>query len=189
MNNFTKFLASATLAIAAMSSAHAATSIIADNAWHEFDVDSYVSQSGGTEWIDYIDGSALTFTFTLANAAYLRVVDAGFAGDSFDFVLNGSNYSSSAVPQTEYNNNPANAGTNFDAAWADSANFSSRQVLLSAGTYTLTGMLNQSMTLDGSPLNATVGAVQIAAVPEADTYAMLLAGLGLMGLLARRRAA
>ena len=32
-----------------------------------------------------------------------------------------------------------------------------------------------------------IAAVQVAAVPEADTYAMFLAGLGLMGFIARRR--
>ena len=36
---------------------------------------------------------------------------------------------------------------------------------------------------------ATVGAASIAAVPEPETYAMLLAGLGLVGAIARRRRA
>ncbi|WP_235922999.1 PEP-CTERM sorting domain-containing protein [Rugamonas aquatica] len=36
---------------------------------------------------------------------------------------------------------------------------------------------------------ATVGAASIAAVPEPETYAMLLAGLGLVGAIARRRKA
>lgn len=34
---------------------------------------------------------------------------------------------------------------------------------------------------------ATVGALAVAAVPEPETYAMLIAGLGLMGAVARRR--
>jgi hypothetical protein len=31
------------------------------------------------------------------------------------------------------------------------------------------------------------GAISVAAVPEPETYAMLLAGLGVMGFIARRR--
>jgi hypothetical protein len=43
----------------------------------------------------------------------------------------------------------------------------------------------QSFDLSGS--NGSVAFDNIAAVPEASTYAMLLAGLGLMGLAARRK--
>ncbi len=35
--------------------------------------------------------------------------------------------------------------------------------------------------------NLSINAVNVAAVPEADTYAMMIAGLGLMSLVARRR--
>jgi hypothetical protein len=38
--------------------------------------------------------------------------------------------------------------------------------------------LDVSLTLTGGP---------VAAVPEPETYAMLLAGLGLLGFIARRR--
>lgn len=60
------------------------------------------------------------------------------------------------------------------------------------------GTFSQAMTVDGKALTVTVFqdadgawdikvAAQVAAVPEADTYAMFLAGLGLMGFVARRR--
>jgi hypothetical protein len=191
--NLSKLLACATLVLSAAGNAHAATVNITDNAWHEFDVDSLIAQTSGTEWIDNTNGNALSFTFTLSNDAYLRVVDAGFAGDTFNFVLNSSHYSTSSVAQTEFNNSPIDALVDFNFAWADSTNFSRSQLLLSAGTYTLTGSLKQSVllgsspSLSGSPLNATVGGVQIAAVPEANAYAMLLAGLGLIGFVSRRR--
>ncbi len=46
-------------------------------------------------------------------------------------------------------------------------------------------VFNDSATIDGDYDDLTISAV--AAVPEAETYAMLLAGLGLMGTIARRR--
>jgi hypothetical protein len=184
MMTFKQTLLALALGLGVAAQAHATTTNITDNAWHEFDVD--VDQAGSANWEDYNDFSTLTFTFTLTEASYLRVVDAGFAGDTYNFVLNGNSYSTSAVPQTDYVS-ALNAGLDYDAAWADSANFSRSELLLTAGAYTLTGTLNQSILIDNAPLNATVGAVQIAAVPEESTFAMLLAGLGLMAF-ARRRA-
>lgn len=46
-------------------------------------------------------------------------------------------------------------------------------------------VFNDAATIDGDYDDLTISAV--AAVPEAETYAMLLAGLGLMGTIARRR--
>lgn len=43
-------------------------------------------------------------------------------------------------------------------------------------------------TLDGAPLSQELMGASIAAVPEADTWAMLVAGLGLVGFVGRRRA-
>jgi uncharacterized protein YjbJ (UPF0337 family) len=60
-----------------------------------------------------------------------------------------------------------------------------------------TGYINQLMTFDGRAVSASTYladdgyhlriAADVAAVPEADTWAMMLAGLGLMGFIARRR--
>jgi hypothetical protein len=58
--------------------------------------------------------------------------------------------------------------------------------------YTFTGLqLNHKYTLvltgsDSSSLGTSYS-FQIAAVPEPETYGMLMAGLGLMGMIARRR--
>jgi hypothetical protein len=45
------------------------------------------------------------------------------------------------------------------------------------------------LTAGGAPLNATIGDLRltVAAVPEPETFALLLAGLGLVGFVARRR--
>jgi hypothetical protein len=176
------------LSLAAAGAAHASTTqITTPGQWFEFGIDDTVSPTGGTEWIDSIDNSALSFSFTIAVPSVLRVVDAGFAGDSFRVSINGSALQTSAVPPVAYESNPAST-IDFDAAWAD-ANYSRGSFVLSApGTYTVTGSLLQSVSLAGAPLNATLGAVMLAPVPEPSTWALLLAGLGVIGFAARRRA-
>jgi len=77
----------------------------------------------------------------------------------------------------------------YDAALAD-ANFSRGVYGFGPGAYTLTGALfSSALDGDGLPLNATVGALklEIAPVPEVSTLGLLLAGLGVVGGLYRRR--
>ena len=191
-------LGSVTL-MALAAGAHATTVAIAtDGSWNQYDVDNISATSGGVEWIDNVtgpgipqyqgDGSALSFTFTLASQAVLKVVDAGFAGDQFQ-IFNGvtSLGLTSAVPLTAFENNPSNAGTNFDAAFADHANFSFLSLLLDPGTYTITGALTQSVSLGGQPLNATVGALSVTPVPLPAALPLMVSGLALLGGSIRRR--
>lgn len=58
-----------------------------------------------------------------------------------------------------------------------------------AGTWTISWLNNGGQVPDFSNLTVFARDQHISAVPEADTYAMLLAGLGLVGLVARRRRA
>jgi hypothetical protein len=166
--------------------------ISADNLWHTFDVDSIASLSGGLEWIDSQsaagynnDGSALHFTFTLSGSADLTVVDGGFAGDRFQVFNNGTALGFTSAPTNTY---PTSVGTNFDAALANS-NYSSAVYHLTAGTYDITGLLSLS-ALDNtnSPLNATVGAVNLTAVPVPAALGLFMAGSSLIGFFSRRRA-
>jgi hypothetical protein len=57
------------------------------------------------------------------------------------------------------------------------------------GTWTISWLNNGGQVPDFSNLTVFARDQHISAVPEADTYAMLLAGLGLVGLVARRRRA
>lgn len=177
------------LCLAAAGAAHATTTeITVPGRWLEFNIDDTVSPSGGTQWIDTTDNSALSFSFTIATPTVLRVVDAGFAGDTFNVSINGSAFQTSSVATVAYESNPASTFNDFDAAWAD-ASYSRGSFLLSTpGTYTVTGSLLQSVSFAGAPLNATIGAVMLAPVPEPTTWALLLAGLGALGFAARRRA-
>jgi hypothetical protein len=154
-----------------------------DGQWQSFDVTPDLSSSGGLEWIDFNDGSALSFSFN--GPATLTVVDGGFAGDQFKIYDNGNllGETSAAV-----NNYPNSLGLDFDAALLDT-NYSHGVFALGAGDHHITGLLSVSALDDtGMDINATVGAVQISAVPLPGSLAMLLPALGLLGFAARRRA-
>ncbi len=161
----------------------ATTVTISDNEWHAFDVDDLTSNSTGVEWIDIIDGSALNFSFTLTSDAILRVVDGGGSGERFQVNSNGSplGVTSAAVVNTSVAPLPPTQAA-FDAAWAD-ANFSKASYQLTAGTYSITGLLSPSDSL----LTSTVGAVMLAPVPEPTNAILLLAGLGVIAARIRAR--
>ncbi|CDG81543.1 FxDxF family PEP-CTERM protein [Janthinobacterium agaricidamnosum] len=61
---------------------------------------------------------------------------------------------------------------------------------IGAGSHTLTfAGLNPGNARDTSAFLDNIKAVNVSAVPEPETYAMLLAGLGLLGFVVRRRKA
>lgn len=192
MNRFIRIAAAAVFATAAFPQAQAAT--LADNGiWQNFDVDSFTALSTGNEWIDISNGTPLNFTFTIGsgNVGLLTVVDTGFAGDTFKVYNSGSLLgATSSVPVIYYDSNPTAVSDPVDAL--NDPAFSRASFNLGPGSYSITGILDQSVLLDsgGSPLNGTSGGIRltVSAVPEPETYAMLLAGLGLLGIAARRRA-
>ncbi len=177
------FLAAALLA--ALCGQAEAASLTADGAWNAFDVDDLSSASGNLEWID-LDGNALSFDFTLTESAYLKVVDAGFAGDRFNVYDNGVLLDQTSAVANTY---PGSIGLNFDTAYASDI-FSKGLFLLSAGSHSITGLLSQS-ALDNSnlPINATVGAVSLTAVPLPAAAWLYLTGTALMGIVSSRRKA
>ena len=171
---------------AVLSQAQASTLQLTNTAWHAFDVSPATAVSGGQEWIDIGNGSALDFSFTLTSPTWVTVVDGGFSGDRFQVFDAGRSLGSTSVAPNSY---PDSVGLNFDAALA-SGTYSTASFLLAAGQHDLTGLLVQS-ALDASnrEVNATVGAVRLDPVPLPATAALLLSGSGLLALLARRRRA
>ena len=178
-----KWIAVAALALAAFQ-ANADVVTISDDQWHAFDVDELLSGSGGLEWIS-LDGSALSFSFSLAAPAYLTVLDGGFAGDQFRVFDNGTDLGLTSAPGASY---PTSLGLDFDAALADS-NWSRGTYLLGAGEHTITGLLTASAVSEFGDINATVGAVKVAPVPLPAALLLLLSGSGLLSVFSRRRAA
>lgn len=192
MSTFFRLPLVAAIAAIVSLSAQATTTNVAANQWYEFAISDSVSQSGGTEWIDMSDNSALSFSFTIAQGymGSLTVVDTGYAGDTFK-VFNGNTLLgfTSSVPVGIYPDAPGIVDP--EVALLDSG-FSRATFALGAGDYVIKGVLSQSVLLDagGAPLNATSGNLRlaVAAVPEPETLAMLLAGLGFIGFATRRRA-
>ncbi len=180
------------IALAAAAAAQATDLPLNANAgWQSFAVDDFLSESFDTRWIDDA-GSALNFTFSVApgTVGILTIVDGSFAGDTFSITNFGNAFgTTSTVPVGTYEN-AIDAGYDFDAALANPA-FSRGVFTLAAGSYSISGSLLQSVTLGGAPLNATSGALRldVSPVPEPASYALCLAGLGLIGLAIRRRQA
>lgn len=167
-------------------SAQAATrTLAADGSWAEFSVDGNLPPYA-LGWQD-LDGSALSFSLVIPQGfvGHLTVVDAGFSGDRYALFNHGA-----LLGQTGGALNGDATGPlqlDFDAALADAA-FSRGQFELGAGSHLISGRLIASTTLDGEPLNASLGGLRLAVspVPEPASVATLLAGLALLAGLRRR---
>jgi hypothetical protein len=185
----------ARLALAAclliLSGASRATVVPMDGggSWKAFDVSEDLS--GGKAWIDLNDGSPLSFTFTIdaGNVGVLTVVDTGYAGDTFN-VSDGATLlgATSPVPVGVYPGVPGISDP--DAALADPS-FSRAAFVLGAGSYSIIGVLDQSVlsAIGGPPLNSTSGDIRldVSPVPEPSTLASLAVGIGLIAVALRRR--
>ena len=190
--NHRHLLASFALASLSVQTPAQATVLTSDGHWATFSVDSFLASDAGLGWIDDA-GNGLHFTFVVAGGfvGALTVLDTGFAGDTFS-VLNGASLLglTSAVPLRQYDPS-AVAIEDADVAFANPA-FSRATFALSPGAYSIGGALAQSLMSGTDPLDATSGALRltvgsVAPVPEPSSLALLLAGVGVVGSVARRR--
>lgn len=157
--------------LASLSLNAVAVDVPTDGSWTEFDFDTT-----GTAWYDFTSFDQI-FNFNIGQSAVLKVVDLGLAGDRFEVFANGASLGqTSAVP--------VSAAETFDpaAAWSDPS-FSRGEWTLAAGTYSIAG------TATASPYDGGIGALSVTPVPEPESYALMLAGLGLVGFAVRRRRA
>lgn len=180
---FKTILLSLSLLLPAFGAAARAETAAVDGRWRIFDVDALASLSGGLEWIDG-EGRALAFAFTLTEPALLTVVDGGFAGDRFTVFDQADVLGLTSAAENSY---PASVGLNFDSAFGNGG-YSRGSFLLAAGDHVIAGVLSESAVTGGEPINATVGAVRLTAVPLPAAAGLYAAGSLLLGAAARRRA-
>ena len=111
-------------------------------------------------------------TFDFLDPNHLIVVDGGFPGGVF---FSNSYFAYYSVDRTATGNFTATVGSTFELGYM--FNISAQAANVNFGD---TFGINYSVP-DGYTLTIDTG------VPEPETYAMLLAGLGLLGFVARRR--
>ena len=122
----------------------------------------------------YGDAGSISQLITLATGKYdfswLAVGRGGSTNQTYKVSLGGG-----PLPINLYSGGPL-AGAAFTA-------FSSGPVVVNAGTYRLTFAADSV----GGDASAFIDAVSVAAVPETATWAMMIAGFGLLGAALRRR--
>lgn len=109
------------------------------------------------------------------------------AGSNTDTVANGSAFQS---PSTSFYNGEKNNGT---GPFATGALDTSLGVIQSVSAASSLSAVSNTIFGNGASFrlasNGTLSYTTVAAVPEADTWAMMLLGLGFMGFVARRKQA
>lgn len=170
-----KTIVASLLAAAALTAQADTITNVTDGTWNQF----FFGDNGST-WLDdyaFNTPGKLSFSIELSGPAILKITDAGLTGDIFQIFDNGNALGFTSTANTA---NTGDIGVDYDAAFA-SSDWSHGQWALSAGTHLITGIATTSFYGAGD------GAIQIASVPEPSSFALALCGLGLIGLMARRR--
>lgn len=131
---------------------------------------------------------ALGTLSTIDTTTFTNKVSGSFL-DNYTFTLSSSS-------DTDYGGASYNIGSaiNYAITGLDFKLYTSAASLLASGlSFSVNGLnsgdyyLTVSGTATGPKGGLYAGSIDATPVPEANTYAMMLAGLGLMGFVARRR--
>ncbi|WP_271008150.1 FxDxF family PEP-CTERM protein [Paucibacter sp. B51] len=137
----------------------------------------------------YFDGSTFVYEFGA------RQITAADAAGSFSFLLNASDFGFSSLLGS-YAVSGDISGSRFQisevkingTAWVLGASGSN----IDLGSLSFPDINSVEVTVSGARLGAGAnfqGSLVLTPVPEPETYALLLAGLGVVGFVARRRKA
>ena len=177
-------LAAAAIALAtaaSMSTSASALSLGLDTGWQPFSFGDV-----GSSWSD-------DFTFTIAGPAYFAVTDAYCAGDLFAFAVNGTNIGNTSVPFYDGTCNDGTTRTTDPAFAYSSSLWSHGEIMLGAGTYTITGTTVLSPFGGGGAFaqlsSRSLGGPGIGAVPVPAAGVLLLTAFGGFAALRRRKTA
>ena len=120
-----------------------------------------------------------SLTISMWYSASADPASGSLVGGSFS---NGQDFGNTGSGLLVLLNNPGADSNWFASSRADQF-FSTTWSNLAAGTYSL------NFAVAGGSLKVDDVTIAVTAVPEPETYAMMLAGLGLIGAMARRRKA
>ncbi len=139
---------------------------------------SWAQQGGNTLGGNFISGGYSPFT-SFGGSAYTSVTMAGNDGSSFFSGV-------SSLNGLYHDRVQASAGSILRGTWSDGT-----ALLATKGNVVGVNLFPDDSwgQVSGNNRQLIINALSVSAVPEPETYAMLLAGLGLMGAVARRRKA
>jgi len=140
----------------------------------------------------YTTSQSLDFIRAIADADFIKTngalnVKGPYFEDSYEINLTQVSDFSYSISEITTGNNAQYDVTFMNFGFYDmNGDVVTSLTNLAAGTYflTATGKLAGSL---GGDFNVSFNINPVATVPEADSYALMLAGLGLMGLVSRRK--
>lgn len=163
-----KLLAALLLGAAALPAA--ATTLVIDSGWQDDTIEVANVPSVNSPW-----------EFTLSGNAFFRVTDAFIVGDIFTI----TDAANSISTQTSFTTDGATVEEFAGVNWDDTS-YSRISLLLGAGTYAIT-IAGDCAGGCSAGLGVRLDTATAAVIPEPASWAMMVAGFGLVGSAFRSR--